>query len=48
MKKLSVFGIAVLAFGVLLVQHSSALAAEGGIGHYIPGAFADFKAAELS
>ena len=45
MKKLSVFGIAVLAFGVFLVLHSNVLAAEGGIGHYIPGAFADFKVA---
>ena len=45
MKKLSIFGIAVLAFGVFLVQHSSVFAAEGGIGHYVPGAFADFKVA---
>ena len=47
MKKLSVFGIAVLAAGVFLVQHSSVFAAEGGSGHYAPGAFADFKAAVL-
>ena len=42
MKKLFVFVIMVSAFGVLLAQPSSVYAAEGGIGHYVPGAFADF------
>ena len=35
-----VFSIVVLALSVLLVQNSSA--AESGIGHYVPGALADF------
>jgi hypothetical protein len=42
MKKLFVSAIVVSAFGVLLAQHSSVYAAEGGVGHYVPGAFADF------
>lgn len=42
MKRLFVFAIVVLAFGVLPVLHSSVYAAEGGIGHYVPGAWADF------
>jgi hypothetical protein len=41
-KKLFVFVIVVLALGVFLVQPSSVFAAEGGIGHYVPGAWADF------
>ena len=47
MKKLSVFGIAVFAFGVFLFQHSSVFAAEGGNGHHATDSFADFKAAIL-
>jgi hypothetical protein len=42
MKKLFVFVIVVFAFGVSPVQPSSVYAAEGGVGHYVPGAFADF------
>jgi len=42
MKKLFVFVIVVFAFGVFLVQPSSVYAAESGIGHYVPGALADF------
>jgi hypothetical protein len=42
MKKLFVFILVVFAFGVCLVQHSSVYAAEGGMGHYVPGAMADF------
>ena len=42
MKKLFVFVNVVFAFGVFLFQPSSVYAAEGGIGHYVPGAFADF------
>jgi hypothetical protein len=40
-KKLFVFIIVVVAFGVFLVQHSDVYAAEAGIGHYAPGALAD-------
>ena len=40
MKKLFVFAIVVFALSVFLVQNSSA--AESGIGHYVPGALADF------
>ena len=40
MKKLFIFAIVV--FGVFLVRHSSVYAAEGGTGHYVPGAIADF------
>ena len=42
MKKLFVFIIAFFSFGVFLVQHSYVYAAEAGIGHYVPGALADF------
>jgi len=42
MKKLFVFVIVVSAYGVLLAQPSSVYAVEGGVGHYVPGAFADF------
>ena len=42
MKKLFIFVIVVFAFGVFPVRHSSVYAAEGGTGHYVPGAFADF------
>ncbi|MGO9375335.1 MAG: transporter [Syntrophobacteraceae bacterium] len=42
MKKLFVFVNVVFAFGVFLFQPSSVYAAEGGIGHYVPGALADF------
>lgn len=42
MKKLFVFVVVVLAFGVLLVQYSRVQAAEGGTGHYVPGGWADF------
>jgi hypothetical protein len=42
MKKLFVFVIVVFAFGVFLVQPSSVYAAESGVGHYVPGALADF------
>jgi hypothetical protein len=42
MKKLSLFVILTLAFGIMSVGDDSTYAAEGGIGHYAPGAFADF------
>ncbi len=42
MKKLFVFAIVVFSLGVIPVQPSSVYAADGGIGHYLPGAFADF------
>jgi hypothetical protein len=42
MKKLFVFIIIVFVFGVLSTQRSSVYAAESGIGHYVPGALADF------
>jgi len=42
MKKLLIFVIVVFAFCVFLVKPSSVYAAEGGVGHYAPGAFADF------
>ena len=42
MKKLFVFIIVLFAFGVFFVQPSSVHAAEGGVGHYGPGGFADF------
>jgi len=42
MKRVFVFIIVVLAFGVSLVQPSSVYAAEGGTGHYVPGSWADF------
>ena len=42
MKKLFVCLIVFFSFGGFLVQHSSVHAAEGGAGHYVPGAFADF------
>jgi len=41
-QKLFVCTIVVLALGVFLVQPSSVFAAEGGVGHYVPGALADF------
>ncbi|MGC9964442.1 MAG: transporter [Syntrophobacteraceae bacterium] len=37
-----VFVIVAFAFAVFLAQPSSVFAAEGGTGHYIPGALADF------
>jgi len=42
MKKLLIFVIVVFAFCVFLVKPSSVYAAECGIGHYAPGALADF------
>ena len=42
MKRVFVFVIVVFAFGIILVLPSSVFAAEGGIGHYVPGAMADF------
>jgi hypothetical protein len=42
MKKLFVFAVVVFTFGFCLIQHSSVYAAESGIGHYVPGALADF------
>ena len=42
MQKLFVCTIVVLALGVFLVQPSSVFAAESGMGHYVPGALADF------
>ena len=42
MKKLVVFIIVLFVFGIFLVQHSNVYAAESGMGHYVPGAFADF------
>ena len=42
MERLFVFVIVVFAVGVCLVQPLSVFAAEGGVGHYVPGAFADF------
>jgi hypothetical protein len=42
MKKLFVFIIVVFVFGGFLVQPSHVYAAEAGIGHYVPGALADF------
>jgi hypothetical protein len=42
MKKLFILLIVVCSFGVFLIQHSSVYAAESGIGHYAPGAMADF------
>jgi hypothetical protein len=42
MKRVLVFVIVVSAFGVLPAHRSSVYAAEGGIGHYVPGAWADF------
>ena len=42
MKKLLAFIIVVFAFGVFHVQQSHVYAAESGIGHYAPGALADF------
>jgi hypothetical protein len=42
MRKLLVFITMSFAFGIFLVPHSDVHAAEGGIGHYAPGAFADF------
>jgi len=37
-----VFVIVAFAFAVFLAQPSSVFAAEEGVGHYIPGALADF------
>jgi len=42
MKKLFVFAIVILAFSILLFQPPSVYSAESGIGHYVPGALADF------
>jgi len=42
MKKLAVLIIVLFTLGVFPVQQSYVYAAEGGIGHYAPGAFADF------
>jgi hypothetical protein len=41
-KKLFFFIIVVFSFSAFLVQHSDVYAAEAGIGHYAPGALADF------
>jgi len=42
MKKFSVFVILTLAFGIVFIGGDCTFAAEGGVGHYVPGAFADF------
>jgi hypothetical protein len=42
MKKMFVFIVVFFAFGVFLVRSSSVLAEQSGVGHYVPGALADF------
>ena len=38
MKKFSVFVILTLAFGIVFIGGDCTFAAEGGVGHYVPGA----------